>query len=775
LYTLEFQRLAGVSLAGLSYRGTYVKKPLLIGICALQLLSNLTAQTTTPAKPLTIDAIFAEGGLIGRAPETIKWSPDNAKVSYVQRDDSGEHGELWFVDTSTGEKKVLVSESKLGQLAPPVSKIKDEREKERITRYHVAAYIWSPDSKHLLFDSQGQLWYYDLNTGTAVQLTASPDPSEDPKFSPDGKRLAYVRKHTLYVHPVSGEAGEHELIQKEKDKDKDKEKKDKEENILNGEVDWVYAEELDVRSNYFWSPEGHEIIFLQMDETRVPTYPITDWLPTHPHVDQEKYPKAGDPNPVVRLGVVGSDGSKARWIKLTGDDDIYLPRFGWIKEGWAWAEVLNRKQDTMDLYFIDAKSGHSRKVLSESAPDAWVNVNDDFRILKSGDRFLWTSWRDGHTHIYLYSFDKQDPLASDAKLERQLESGDYEVLGINGVDEQSGAVFFTANKDDVLQHQLFSVKLDGAGPERISSEEGSYYATFSDDGKHYVETHSNTLQPPRVSACAAGGACQKIWEGRSVAEYNLIAPKYLDFKADDGTPLYGDLILPPSAVPGQKIPLIVYIYGGPAGQTVQKGWGGSRGLFDQLLAKEGFATFSLDNRGTPNRGKKFSAALRKQYGGVELKDQLTGLDQLYAEYPQLDPARTAIWGWSGGGSMTLYALTHSDRFKAGISVAPVTNWRNYDSIYTERYMDLPKDNAKAYDDSIVSAASKLHGSLLLVHGTSDDNVHFQNTVQMTDALIKAGKQFRLMIYPNKTHGIAGSATSTQLFHMMEDFWVKELK
>ncbi|MGB9071387.1 MAG: DPP IV N-terminal domain-containing protein [Terriglobales bacterium] len=754
-----------------------MKKPLLIGICVLQLFSSLYAQTAAPAKQLTIDAIFAEGGLTGRAPETIKWSPDGTSVSYVQRDDAGEHGELWFVDTATGEKKVLVSESKLGQLAPPVSKIKDEREKERVTRYQVAAYNWSPDSKHLLFDSQGQLWYYDLKTGTAVQLTSSPDPSADPKFSPDGKRLAYLRKRTLYVRPVSGEEGEYPLIQneKEKQKDKDKDKKDKEENILNGEVDWVYAEELDVRSNYFWSPEGHEILFLQMDETRVPTYPITDWMPTHPKVDEEKYPKAGDPNPTVRLGVISSGGGKARWIKLTGEDDIYIPRFGWMKEGWAWAEVLNRKQDTMDLYFVDAKSGRSRKVLTESSPDAWVNVNDDFRILKSGDRFLWTSWRDGHTHIYLYSFDKRDPLAEDAKLEHQLESGDYEVLRINGVDEPSGVVFFTANKDDPRQQQLFSVKLDGTALGRISSEEGSYFATFSDDGKHYVENYSNTSQPPRVSVCAAGGSCQKIWEGRSVDEYDLITPKYLEFKADDGTPLYGDLTLPPNADPGQKIPLIVYIYGGPAGQTVQKSWGGSRELFHQVLAKEGFAIFSLDNRGTPNRGKKFSAALRGQFGGIELKDQLTGLNQLYAQYPQLDQARTAIWGWSGGGSMTLYALTHSDRFKAGISVAPVTNWRNYDSIYTERYMGLPKDNAKTYDDSIVGAAGNLHGSLLLVHGTSDDNVHFQNTVQMTDALIKAGKQFRLMVYPNKTHGIAGPGTSKQLFHMMEDFWLKELK
>ena len=698
----------------------------------------------------------------------------------MQRDDDGDHGELCYADALTGERSILVSEAKLSQLAPPLSKLRDEREIERVTRYHIAAYSWSPDSKHLLFDSHEQLWYYSLDTGTAVPLTSSPDPSTDPKFSPDGKRLAYVRKHNLYVHPVSGDEGERLLTRDEKEKDKNRDRegeKEKEDNILNGEVDWVYAEELEVRSNYFWSPAGNEIIFLQMDETRVPTYPITDWLPTHPRVEQEKYPQPGDPNPSVRLGIVGSNGGKdkVRWIKLTDEDDTYIPRFGWIREDWAWAEVLNRSQDLLDLYFIDTKSGKSRKVLTEGAPGAWVNVNDDFRILKSGNHFLWTSWRDGHTHIYLYSFNGANPLASDAKLGRQLESGDYEVIAVNGVDEASGIVFFTANKGDPRQEKVFSVKLDGSGMQSISPEEGNYTASFAGDGKHYVETYSATLKPPRILLCVPGGNCYRIWESHSIAEYGFIAPQPLEFKADDGTVLYGYLILPRSVDPSQKIPLIVHIYGGPAEQIVQNAWGGTNALFHQILANEGYAVFSVDNRGTPNRGKKFSAATRLQFGGIELKDQLTALDQLYPQFPQLDPARTAIWGWSNGGSMTLYALTHSDRFKAGISIAPVTNWRDYDSIYTERYLGLPKDNPSAYDNSIVSAAANLHGSLLLAHGTSDDNVHFQNTIQMTDQLIKAGKQFQLMVYPDKTHGIAGGGTRTQLFHMMEDFWNEELK
>ena len=733
-------------------------------IAVLILCSIAYCQTSQDTKkPLTLEAIFAEGGLAGRGPENVAWSPDGTRVSFVQRDDSGEHGELWYVDAATGERKVLVSEAKLATLSPPVSKIQNEREKERVTRYHVAAYVWAPDSQHLLFDSQGQLWLYSLENGTAVQFTSAPEPSQDPKFSPDGNHLAYLRQHNLYVRPVHGNGGEKQLT------------KDKDENLLNGEVDWVYAEELSVRSNYFWSPNSKEIVFLQMDETHVPTYPLTDWMPTHPTVDQEKYPKAGDPNPVVRLGVIEARGGKPKWITLTTDADTYVPRFGWVRDGVLWAEVLNRAQDKMDLYFVDAHSGKSRKVLSEESPDAWVNVNDDFRVLKSGSQFLWSSWRDGHTHLYLYSFDPQNPLAADAKLERQLEQGDYEVEEVEGVDS-SGTMFFAANKDDPRQTQIFSVKLDGTGLARLSPGDGSYSATFADDGKHYVANHSTTSTPPQTSVCAVGGPCNVVWQSRGVADYNLTPWKYLEFKADDGTTLYGQLLLPAESPAGGKIPLIVDVYGGPAAQLVRNAWGGGTELFDEILARQGFAVFSVDNRGTPSRGRKFSAAIRRQFGAIELKDQLTALNSLLSQYPQLDRSRVGVWGWSNGGSMTLYTLTHSDVFKAGISVAPVTDWHNYDSIYTERYMGLPKDYGKAYDDSSSpKAADKLHGSLLLVHGTSDDNVHFQNSIQMIDALIKAHKQFHLMVYPNKTHGISGPAARTHLFQMMLDHWEKELK
>ena len=562
---------------------------LLVLFCNVAVLRRVQAQAA-PAKPLTIETLYQPGGLGGRGPETVEWSPDGTKLSFVQREDRGEKGDLWYVDAATGEKKVLVSAAKLAALAPDVNKVRNERERERLTRYHVAPYLWAPDSKHLIFNSQGQLWLYDLGTETAVQFTSASDPSGDPKFSPDGGQVAYTRKHNLYVRTVNGK-NEKQLT------------KDTGDNLFNGDIDWVYAEELGVRSNYFWSPNGKEIAFLHMDETNVPVYPITDWLPTHPSVDNEKYPKVGDPNPVVKLGVVDADKGKVRWISLTSDEETYIPRFGWVGEGVIWAEVLNRTEDKMDLYFVDAKSGKSRIVLTETTPGAWIDFEHvEVRFLKNS-QFLWPSWRDGNMHIYLYSFDKQNPMAADAKLERQLTHGDFEVLGIKGVDEATGTVFFEANKDDPRQTHIFSVQLDGSGFKALTTSEGQHAANFSDDGKHYAHTYSGPENSQTISLCAVGGACSPVWQAKnSIAEYGLRAPKYLEFKADDGTVLYGRLLLPPDPPASGKIPVIINIYGGPAGQMVRKTVPDG---FDEILARKGFAIFAVDNRGTPGRDESF--------------------------------------------------------------------------------------------------------------------------------------------------------------------------
>ncbi len=735
-----------------------MKLLILITVLGAACLAQESPQQT---REITIPEIFTPEALTGSMPETMKWSPDSSKVSYILRDEQSENAQLYYIDVTSGKPAVLVVSQKLASLAPPVTAIRDERERERRTRYSVAGYHWAPDSKHILFDANGQLWLYTLENGTAVALSAAGDAASDPKFSPDGKHLAYVRKHNLHVRPVSG--GREISLTSEKDP-----------NLLNGEVDWVYEEELDVRSNYFWSPRGERIAFLQMNETRVPAYPITDFLPQHPSVAEQKYPKAGDPNPEVRIGVVNSGGGGIRWLHLEDDKDIYIPRFGWLDDETVWAMVMNRAQNHMELYFADANSGKSRRVLDETS-DTWIDIDDNFRILKSGDQLLWSSWRDGYTHLYLYSFDKSNPLAGDAKLQNQVTKGDFEVFSVEEVDEHSSTVYFTANPRDDRQRHLCSVKVDGSNFQMLTqTQPGTHESSFSPDARYYVDNFSTLLVPPVLSLCQVGGSCNAFWHSKSIDAYKLVAPQWVDFRADDGTLLRGLLYLPPSGA-GKKLPLIMNPYGGPHVQTIRDAWTGTNLMFNQLLMKDGIAVLEVDNRGMAGRGRKFTTVIFHNFGEVELKDQLAALDQALSRFPQLDGSHLGWWGWSYGGFMTLNALTHSDRFKAGLAVAPVTDWHDYDSIYTERYEGLLPANEAVYKKSSpVNFADRLHGSLIEVHGTSDDNVHMQNTIQMINNLIKAEKQFSLLLYPNKTHSISGTAARTHLFTRIREYFDREL-
>jgi dipeptidyl-peptidase 4 len=741
-----------------------VKRFILLFSLAVVLLAGHSARAR--AQELTLENIFAPNGITGRTPDTIKWSPDGKKVSYVVHADQGEKADLYYVDVTGGKPAVLVSAEKIAAMAPRQSATKDDRERDNRTRYHVAGYHWAPDSAHILFDANGQLWYYTLATGTAVPLSSAADGAGDPKFSPDGKRLSYVRRHNLVVRPVEGD-GEKALTN------------DESEDLLNGEVDWVYSEELEVRSNYFWSPNGSKIVFMQMNEAKVPTYPITDFIPQHPTVAQEKYPKVGDPNPEVRLGVVGSNGGSVKWITLPGNrssenQDFYIPRFGWLRDGVVWAMVLNRAQNQLDLYFIDAGSAKSRRVLRETS-DTWIEMDESFTILKSGDRFLWSSWRDGHTHLYLYSFDKNNPLAAEAKLENQVTKGEFEVFGVAGIDEATGTVYVNANPGDDREHHLCSVKLDGSNFQVLTrTQPGTHTINLAPDAKNYVDQFSAIMTPPQLSFCRIGVTCDLMWKSKSIEGYKLTPPQFVDFKAEDGTLLRGMIYLPPESA-GKKIPLINNPYGGPHGQVVRNTWGSTGMLFNQLLMHDGFAVLQVDNRGMWARGKKFAGVLMHNFGEVELKDQLAAIDQALKQFPQLDGSRLGWWGWSYGGFMTLNAMTHSDRFVAGVSVAPVTDWHDYDSIYTERYEGLVPENEAGYKKSSpVNFAGQLQGHLLEVHGTSDDNVHMQNTMQMINGFINAGKQFDLQLYPRKTHGISGQATRVHLYTRIREHFRREL-
>ena len=716
--------------------------------------TSSSAGRESPERALTVEAIFGERPLMGEPPDELTWSPDGKHLTYLAG------GQLMDVDPATGRVHVLVSAAKMALLEN--SNI-SEQDRDHRARYKMASYEWAPDSAHVLFDANGRLWLYDLHNGTGVQVGfAGMASGDDPKFSPDGSTISFIRDHSIAAvrlrepgepttpvvsAPAPSAAGGQSL--------------------LNGEVDWVYEEELDVRSNYFWSPDSKNIAYLQMSETQVPEYPLVDWIPVHAEVERQRYPQPGDPNPEVRVGVVNARGGKTTWVRLPiheGDD--YIPRFGWVDNRTLWIETLSRDQQHRRLYFADAGNGDARQML-EINDEKFLDDNYDVEV-ESGSIVL-TQWADGHNHIYLYGYDPGKPLAADAELVRQLTKGDFEVGDIYRVDPEHKYVEYASSEGSVLDQGIWRVTFDGART-LLSQGEGFHEANFSPDGGAFTENVSTRTQPPMMKLCQAraappGGAdCHAFWETHATDAYHLRAPELLEVKAHDGTTLYATLLLPSGAGNPASVPVIVNPYGGPGSMTVANQWRDAE-LFDHLLAQHGFAVLRADNRGMSGRGKAFAQEAYRNFGPIQLEDQLSVIDAVLAKYPQLDPKRLGWWGWSWGGTFTLYALTHSDRFRTGVSVAAVTDWRDYDSIYTERYMGLPTDNATGYhDSSVVNSAADLKGRLLIVHGTGDDNVHFENTVQFVERLIEAGVPYDLQIFPRKTHSIAGHDARTELFN-----------
>lgn len=701
------------------------------------------AQNTTN---WTIPEIFGVNDPTGHPPENITWAPNGSRATYL-----ADNGDLMQVDAANGRLSKLIDHTRLSSI---MNAKLTEQDKDHRARYGQPSYIWAPDARHLLFDTNGELWYYDLRTHTGIDVGNSGAGSgDDPKFSPDGKFISYVSNHNLDVIPIEDHAKPLALTSTHDPA------------MLNGEIDWVYKEELNVRSNYFWSPDSKQIVYLQMNEAAVPRYPITDWIPTHSRVEEQRYPQPGDANPAVRVGVVSANGGGTKWLRIpldTGND--YIPRLGWVDAKTVWVETLARDQKKMNIYFADVHSGAVKLMLAQSDPK-YFTVAYDVHFDMPGE-FLVTSWRDGYRHIYRYTFDSKNPMSGEAQLGKELESGNYEVLSINSVDRAAKTVYYVSNDGDSREQQIWSVKLDGTGKHQVSTTKGVHAPDFAPNSATYIDTASSRMTLPEVSFCAAGQACKSLWQSEAVKGHALIPPRNLTLKAADGTTtLYGSLILPANATSPASVPLIVNPYGGPGVGAEQDKWGGKSYLFDVLLAQHGFAVLHVDNRGMANRGRAFEQAAYHDFGKVQLADQLAAVSQVLAKYPQLDKNRLGWWGWSWGGTFTLNAMTHSDRFRAGVSVAPVTDFRNYDSIYTERYLGLPADNPEVYNDAaVVNSAKDLKGHLLLVQGTGDDNVHFQNSVQFIQKLIDADLPYDFQIYPRKTHSIAGTTTQVHLFN-----------
>jgi dipeptidyl-peptidase-4 len=705
-------------------------------------LATISLAAQAPQKPLTVEAIYAHGSLIGNPPGQLTWSPDGSHLAYL------DGGPLIDLDPGTGKPHVLVSRAKMSML---IGGSQSEQDRDHRERYGAASYIWAPDSTHLMFDSDGRLWIYDLRNGTGVEVGFTGAGSgDDPQFSPDGKSISFIRGNSLTVIRLR-EPGTPTVVVAPSPNMA----------VLNGKVDWVYEEELETRSNYFWSPDSTRLAYLQMNETEVPRYPIEDWIPTHAKVDFQFYPQPGDPNPDVRVGVVGVAGGKTAWIKLPIEaNQDYIPRFGWADHHTLWIETVTRDHKHRDIYLADPETGQSHPVLQLS-DDKFID--DNYDIWVSEGMIVLTNWTDGHNQLYLYTFDKAHPGATTAKLERQLTSGDFEVGEVYGVDFQGKHIEYASNEGNPLEQQLWRVGFDGQR-KQLSAGAGFHTGKFAPGGGAYVDRQSSRLEPPTLRLCQAAGECNVFWQTRALESYHLRAPEQLEVKAHDGTTLYASLLLPEGATNPASVPLILNPYGGPGTQIVANQWGESL-LFDELLAQHGFAVLHTDNRGMAGRGRAFAQAAYHNFGPVQLEDQLTVVDAALAQYSQLDPKRLGWWGWSWGGTFTLYAMTHSDRFRTGVAVAPVTDWRKYDSIYTERYMSGPSDFAAGYKDfSVVNSAANLKGRLLLVHGTGDDNVHIGNTVKFVQELIEAGIPYDLQIYPRKTHSIAGSDVRAHMYN-----------
>lgn len=714
--------------------------PSLLLACLAALVASPIAGQQAAGKALTVESIFANGGLVPKLPQSMSWSPDGKHFTYI------DGGELVDLDPASGKLQVLVSREKLASI---LNATLSETDRDHRERYGMAAYFWSPDSAHLLFDSEGRLWGFDLKSGTGVQIAFTGMASgDDPKFSPNGEEISFIRDHGLAVVRMREEGNPMNVVAPAPNS-----------STLNGEVDWVYEEELDARSNYFWSPDSKNLAFLQMVETDVPQYPIEDWVPVHARVDMQRYPQPGDNNPEVRIGVVSASGGRTNWIHLPiqpGQD--YIPRFGWVDRKTLWVEILTRDQKHRDLYFADLPTGHVHPVL-QLHDDKFLDDNYDVTV--EDGWIALTDWSDGHNHIYLYSYNQNRLDTTTAKLERQLTSGSFDVAAIASLDVAHKIVVYTSNESSPEDLQLWQVGFGGQR-KQLTTAPGHHDPNLSPAGGAFVDLFSTRMNPQTASLCKIGGDCSVFWQTHALEPYRLHAPEHLELKAADGTALYATLLLPESTAPA-GVPLIVNPYGGPGPQTVADQWDDGL-LFDQLLAQHGFAVLHADNRGTGMRGRDFAQFAWHNFGPIQLQDQLTVVDAVLAKYPQLDKNRLGWWGWSWGGSFTLYAMTHSDRFRAGVAVAPVTDWRNYDSIYTERYLSQPSEFPEGYKDfSVVNSAASLKGHLLLVHGTGDDNVHLENSVQFIQKLIEADLPYDFQIYPRKTHSIAGEDVRTHLY------------
>lgn len=618
----------------------------------------------------------------------------------------------------------------------------------------------NPAHSGALLDIADDLYFYDFNAAKASRLTSTPGEEEEATFSPDGRLVAFVRAHNLYVVDV-GSQREHAITT------------DGNAEILNGKLDWLYQEEIYGRGRfraYWWSPDSSRLAFLQLDERPVPEYTVIDHIPYRPVIEVTDYPKAGDPNPLVRLGVSRVAGGETVWVDLGAYSaiDFLIVNVAWTPDSRQVVhQVTDREQTWLDLNLADAASGRGRRLLRETTK-AWVNENGNPVWLRDGS-FLWLSERTGFKHVYHYGVD--------GVLRRQVTNGRWEVRTLYGVDEKSGWIYFAAPERSAIDTDIYRIRPDGTGMTRLSQRPGTHRATFNSTFTQYVGVWSDVTTPSQVRLHRADGSEIRVLQANPVPtheQYRFSKPEFVQVPARDGFEMDAMIIKPPDFSPTRRYPVYQFTYAGPGAAQVRNQWGGSQYVFHQLLAQQGIVVWIHDNRSASGKGAESQWPVYGRFGETELQDLEDGIAWLKKQ-PYIDGSRIVLSGWSYGGFMTAYALTHSTSWSAGIVGAPVTDWRDYDTIYTERYMKMPQNNPDGYRRTAPRfAADRLQGRMLLIHGTIDDNVHLQNTVQFAYELQRAGKPFEIMIYPRSRHSVTDARLNLHLRQLMYDFVMRSI-
>jgi len=719
----------------------------------------------TPAKALTIERIWGDPALSGPAPRALRFAPDGQSVTFLKPKDSNARVlDLWAADLGSGEQRLLLDGAKLGGDETALSEAeKARRERRRISESGVVEYSWDAVGKRILAPVAGDLYLADPATGAVTRLTSSEADEVDAKLSPKGAYASYTRDQNLYLALTA--TGEERAVTT-----------DGAGPISYGVAEFIAQEELSRFSGTWWSPNEAKLVFAKVDESGVPLITRADiGADGRTTTVQQRYPAAGEPNARVELRILDVASGAQIPVDLGQDPDVYVARVNWDKDGEAfYVQRLSRDQKRLDILKVDPATGRSQVILRET-DDAWINLTDDFTALKSGG-FLWTSERSGFRHIYHYD--------ANGRLLRQVTRGDWPVRAIAGVNEATGEALFLASPADPLQQQLFSANYKRGGRlKQITTGDGVWSATVNADGSAFLGAYSDPQTPPRTGLYGANGARLRWVEENALdadhpfapfaARYPL--PEFGAIKGPSGDTLYTRILKPVGFDPDRRYPAILFVYGGPTRQVVEKSWGSVSNVM-RLMQERGYVVFSIDNRGTPDRGRNFERAIAGELGRVEVEDQLAGVAWL-KQQPFVDSERIGVWGWSYGGFMTLaLTLRAPETFAAGASFAPVTDWRLYDTAYTERYMGMPQGNAEGYANAdLTKLAGQLQAPLLLAHGLADDNVVFANSAAMMAALQGAGVQFETLVYPGQKHGISSQAARLHWTTALLDFFDRRLK